>query len=196
MQRPPAAGERPGQTANRCLEEVLAPSTELLASSAAGPASVAASSCEVRRNRRRTRASHRHRPRQRCVLKLAHVIMVGPRLRARIMRSHTPLAARRFPLAATRVPTRAFHVPTGNTTAATGNTCGDSRYRLGARGGNSPGRLGHQGGASLAPLGPSPLARRTSPGATRPRDLRPPGPDSPSRDCRVLRHFLRGPFLL
>eukprot|EP00964_Phaeocystis_antarctica_P034525 scaffold19649_cov44-Phaeocystis_antarctica.AAC.1 len=46
--------------------------------------------------------------------------------------------------------TRAFHVPTGNTTGATGNTCGDSRYRLGARGSNSPGRLGlgHQGGAS------------------------------------------------
>ena len=59
-----------------------------------------------------------------------------------------PLAARRFPLAATRVPTRAFHVPTGNTSGATGNSCGDSRFRLGARGGNSPGRLGHQGGAS------------------------------------------------
>jgi len=59
-----------------------------------------------------------------------------------------PLAARRFPLAATRVPTRAFHVPTGNTSGATGNSCGDSRYRLGARGGNSSGRLGHQEGAS------------------------------------------------
>ena len=79
-------------------------------------------------------------------------------------RSHSPLAAplaaRRFPLAATRVPTRAFHVPTGNTSGATGNSCGDSRFRLGARGGNSPGRLGHQGSASLAQLGPSPLARR------------------------------------
>eukprot|EP00964_Phaeocystis_antarctica_P012982 scaffold7114_cov67-Phaeocystis_antarctica.AAC.5 len=67
-------------------------------------------------------------------------------------RSHSPLAAplaaRRFPLAAARVPTRAFNVPTGNRTGATGNSCGHSRFRLGARGGNSPGRLAHQGGAS------------------------------------------------
>ena len=38
-----------------------------------------------------------------------------------------------------------FHVPTGNTIGSdSGNTCGALRYRLGARGGNSPGRPGHR----------------------------------------------------
>eukprot|EP00964_Phaeocystis_antarctica_P015936 scaffold8826_cov63-Phaeocystis_antarctica.AAC.1 len=81
--------------------------------------------------------------------------------RSATRRSTLPLAACR-PTRRSPVPTRRHSCShsTGKTSGATANSCGDSRFRLGARGGNSPGRLGHQGSASLAPLGPSPLARR------------------------------------
>ena len=54
-----------------------------------------------------------------------------------------------------------FQKATGLYTRATQSTGGNSRNRLDARGGNSrSGKWAHGGGDSLAPLGPSPLARR------------------------------------